>query len=165
MCFYYYIGGGGRCGLVRWCAQRTTTSGCQCAYQASRNPSQTLAVCRRRSRRTGSWRQKVRTTDSPVQQCGKRRIHDWQPPHHTGTVHNPRTPAATRDQDDTTQRRPPQLGGPSGPLGWLVYVVFKLTGLPTKPHPEYEARGLHGTSTRLPGPSHCPTPTRSPGYG
>jgi hypothetical protein len=66
-----YIGGGGRCGLVRWCAQRTTTSGCAC--QASRNPSLTLQFDRRRSTRTGAWRQKVRTTDSPVQQCEKRR--------------------------------------------------------------------------------------------
>jgi hypothetical protein len=39
----------------------------------------------------------------------------------TSTVHNPRTLAATSDpgpvtQTHTTQRRPPQLGGPSGPL-------------------------------------------------
>ena len=47
-------------------AQRTTPSGCAC--QASRNTSQTLQFDRRRSRRTGAWRQKVRTTDSPVQQ-------------------------------------------------------------------------------------------------
>ncbi len=48
----YYIGGGGRCGLARWCAQRTTTSGCAC--QASRNPSLTLQFDRRRSTRTGA---------------------------------------------------------------------------------------------------------------
>jgi hypothetical protein len=43
-------------------ARRTTPSGCAC--QASRNTSQTLQFDRRRSRRTGAWRQKVRTTDS-----------------------------------------------------------------------------------------------------
>ena len=41
-------------------ARRTTPSGCAC--QASRNTSQTLQFDRRRSRRTGAWRQKVRTT-------------------------------------------------------------------------------------------------------
>ena len=54
--------------------------------------------------------------------------HDWQsstaPDLVTRTVHNPRTlvqlsgwpPLRLVTQTHTTQRRPPQLGGPSGPL-------------------------------------------------